>query len=226
MLAKNQQTQQMPAPGAALQPLEPEEVLSALRTLHPDADCQLNFETPLQLLVATILMAQCSFTRVNAVTPILFSRYKSAEDYMDAPRQELEQIVRPTGFFRQKARYVQGACHVIVHDHNGEVPRDMELLIKLPGVSRKTANIVLGEAFGARDGVIVDTNVIRVVQRLGLSDQRHPKQIEQDLMAVFPREQWLEISHLLSFHGQRYCHNRRPACVRCGMSAGCPGAEL
>ena len=120
---------------------------------------------------------------------------------------------------------MQGACHVIVHEHDGEVPRDMELLIKLPGVSRKTANIVLGEAFGARDGVVVDTNVIRVVQRLVLSDHRHPKQIEQDLMAAFPRDQWLEISHLLSFHGQRYCHNRRPACVRCSISAGCPGAE-
>jgi len=225
MLAKNQQKQQRPIPTGAASPPTAAEVLSDLRTLHPDAGCQLSYETPLQLLVATILMAQCSFTRVNAVTPVLFSRYKTAEDYVEAARQELEQIVRPTGFFRQKARYVQGACHMIVHEHDGQVPDNMEQLIKLPGVSRKTANIVLGEAFGERDGVIVDTNVIRVAQRLGLSTQRHPKQIEQDLMDAFPREKWLEISHLLSFHGQRYCHNRRPACVRCSLSDRCPGAE-
>ena len=225
MLAKNPQTKQSITAGPAVKPPPAGELLEALRIMHPDAGCQLDFDTPLQLLVATILMAQCSYTRVNAVSPLLFARYQTAQDYVDAPRQDLEQIVRPTGFFRQKARYLQGACHMLVTEHDGEVPQDMELLIKLPGVSRKTANIVLGEAFHTRDGVVVDTNVIRVAQRLGLSDQRHPKQIEQDLMDAFPRRQWLEISHLLSFHGQRYCHNRRPACVRCDLNKGCPGAE-
>ncbi len=201
------------------------QIVMRLRETHPDAGCQLHYATPLHLLIATILTAQCSDKRVNLVTPELFKRYETAADYVAASRQELEQIIRPTGFYRQKARYIQGACLMLVNEHDGRVPADMECLLKLPGVSRKTANIILSEAFGLAEGIVVDTHVTRVAQRLGLTQQRHPKQIEQSLMQQLPASDWIDIAHLLNFHGQRFCHHRRPSCGRCPLAELCPTAD-
>jgi endonuclease-3 len=200
------------------------EIIRRLEAEHPDARCALDHANPLQLLVATILSAQCTDERVNQVTPVLFGRYGSAYALAAAPLEDLEAIVRPTGFFRQKAKYIQGAARAIVERHDGEVPRTMKELLQLPGVARKTANVVLGVAFDVREGVVVDTHVNRLSRRLRFTRQSNPVKIEADLMALVARDRWVELAHLLIFHGRRVCLARRPACDRCVVSDLCPSA--
>lgn len=202
------------------------EIIARLREAHPDAHCELNYETPLQLLVATILSAQCTDERVNKVTPALFARYPTAADFAAADRAELEEAIRSTGFYRQKARYIQETSHAIVHEHGGQVPQQMESLLKLTGVARKTANVVLGEIYNIAEGITVDTHVKRLANRLGLTTAAVANKIERDLMAIVPRQHWIEIAHLLIFHGRRVCHARRPDCPHCTLNDICPSAEL
>lgn len=197
-------------------------ILQRLRQAHPDAHCALNYDSPLHLLVATILSAQCTDERVNQVTPVLFARYPDAPALAAADRAALEEVVRSTGFYRQKARYIQETAHLLVTQHGEQVPDEMAALLKLPGVARKTANVVLGEIYGKAEGVVVDTHVKRLSQRLGLTTATTPEKIEQDLMALLPRSAWIEISHLLIFHGRRICDARRPDCAHCPLLALCP----
>jgi endonuclease-3 len=202
------------------------EIGRRLQETHPDARCALDHTNPLELLIATILSAQCTDERVNQVTPALFAKYPTAAAFAEADRGELEEAIRSTGFFRQKARYIQEACQVIAHEYDGEVPAAMEELLKLPGVARKTANVVLGVAFGIADGIVVDTHVKRLAQRLGLTGETNPDKIEQDLMALVPREDWIDIAQRLIFHGRRVCHARKPDCPNCVLNDLCPSAEL
>jgi endonuclease-3 len=201
-------------------------IIQRLRQTHPDAHCELNYESPHQLLVATILSAQCTDKRVNLVTPALFSRYPAVTDFAAADRTELEEAIRSTGFFRQKAKYIQESSQAILHEHGGEVPADMDSLLQLNGVARKTANVVLGECYGIADGITVDTHVKRLAKRLGLTRETNPSKVEKDLMAIVPRENWIEISHLLVFHGRRVCFARRPDCGNCPLNDICPSVEL
>ncbi|HEV3468797.1 MAG TPA: endonuclease III [Pyrinomonadaceae bacterium] len=199
-------------------------VVGLLRKEYPDARCSLNYTSPLELLVATILSAQCTDERVNQVTPALFRKYRACEDYAAAPAAELEQDIRPTGFFRNKARAIQGACRQLAERHGGRVPDSMEELLELPGVARKTANVVLGNAYGLATGVVVDTHVSRLSARLGLSAQKAPEKIEQDLMRLIPRRDWIDFSHLLIAHGRKVCKARAPLCGECVLSGLCPSA--
>jgi endonuclease-3 len=198
------------------------EVVAALHRLYPDADCELRFESPLELLVATILSAQSTDKRVNEITHDLFRKYRCAEDYAKAEPAGLEDDIRSSGFFRMKAKNLIGMGRALVEEHGGEVPRDMEALVRLPGVARKTANVVLGTAFGMAEGVVVDTHVKRLALRLGLSASDRPEQIERDLMAVLPVEEWIFAAHALIWHGRRVCVARRPLCSSCGLSELCP----
>lgn len=202
------------------------EIIRRLQEAHPDARCALDHANPLQLLVATILSAQCTDERVNKVTPSLFERYPDAADFAEADRTELEGLVRSTGFFRRKAEHIQEACRLIAHQHDGQVPAEMEALLALPGVARKTANVVLGVAFDLADGIVVDTHVKRLAQRLGLSAKTNPDKIEQDLMKLIPRDMWIDISHLLIFHGRRVCSARNPDCRHCTLNQLCPAADI
>jgi endonuclease-3 len=199
-------------------------IIAGLRTAYPDAHCELNYGNPLELLVATILSAQCTDKRVNLVTTNLFRKYRSAADYANAGSAELEAAIRTTGFFRNKAKNIQACCHALLENHGGEVPRSMEELTDLDGVGRKTANVVLGNAFGVNAGIVVDTHVTRLAQRLGLTKQQDAQKIEQELMALVPREQWTLFSHWLIWHGRRRCYARRPDCAGCEISALCPSA--
>lgn len=216
------------------QPLSPElpaserwpEIVRRLREIHPDAHCALNYETPFQLLIATILSAQTTDVRVNEVTPTLFAAYPDAATLAAAERDAVEEIVRPTGFFRQKARYIQETAQRLVEEYGGEVPGEMDELLTLTGVARKTANVALGEIFGVADGVVVDTHVKRLSQRLGFSEEKDAGKVEQDLMALLPRELWIEISHLLIFHGRRICSARNPDCTHCPLVDLCPSAVV
>jgi endonuclease III len=201
------------------------ELLRRLRLAHPDAHCELNYTTPFQLLVATILSAQCTDERVNQVTPALFARYQTVADFAAANRHELEALIHPTGFYRQKARYIQETAHILLQQHGGQIPADMHALTQLPGVARKTANVVLGEIYHIADGVTVDTHVKRLAGRLGLTTATEPGKVEQALMALVPQESWIEIAHLLIFHGRRICHARRPACAICPLTDLCPAAS-
>ncbi len=203
-----------------------DEVVTRLRAAHPDAHCELTYETPMQLLAATILSAQCTDERVNMVTPVLFERYPTTEALAGAEQDELEEIVRPTGFFRQKARYIRESAGLLLQNYGGEMPQEMDSLLKLPGVARKTANVVLGEIYGIADGVTVDTHVKRLSKRLGLTEQTDPVKVERDLMAVIPQDEWIVISHLLIFHGRRICFARSPNCGGCSLNDICPSAEL
>lgn len=178
----------------------------------------------MDLLVATILSAQSTDEKVNEVTEGLFKKYRSAEEYALAPREELEEDIRPTGFYRQKARFIQNACEVIVEEHGGEVPNSMEALTRLKGVARKTANIILGNAFGMVEGIAVDTHVMRLSKRLGLSDERYRDKIERDLMEIVPRSKWFQFSNLLIEHGRRVCMARKPNCGGCILNELCPSA--
>ncbi|MGE0439753.1 MAG: endonuclease III [Gemmatimonadales bacterium] len=200
-------------------------ILSVLRETYPDAHCALDHRTPYELLVATILSAQCTDARVNMVTPALFAKYPTARDLAAADQDTLETMIRSTGFFRNKAKSLLGMARAVTEDHGGEVPRDMESLRVLPGVGRKTANVVLGNAFGINDGVVVDTHVGRLSQLLGLTREKDPEKIERDLMELVPREDWTMVSHWLIYHGRQVCIARRPQCGRCPLAGLCPSAE-
>jgi endonuclease-3 len=202
------------------------EVFSRLVRAHPDAHCELDHETPLQLLEATILSAQCTDKRVNMVTPLLFRTFPTAQSIADAPPEKVEEIIKSTGFFRNKTKSLIGLGKALVERHEGQVPDSMAALVKLPGVGRKTANVVLGNAFGKNEGVVVDTHVARVSYRLGLTRERDPVKIEQDLMRLFPREDWALLSHLLIFHGRRICEARRPKCEICVLNDICPSSTV
>lgn len=202
------------------------EIIRRLRRVHPDARCALDHRNAFELLVATILSAQCTDERVNQVTPALFARYPTPAAMAAADRAELEEAIRPTGFYRNKARHIQEAAQRIAHDFGGEVPASMEALTTLPGVARKTANVVLGVAYGLAEGIVVDTHVARLANRLGLSRQTDPNKIEQDLMAITPREEWIDLAHLLIFHGRRVCTARKPDCPNCVLNDLCPSAML
>ncbi len=200
------------------------EILRVLRALYPDVRCELDHNGPFQLLVATILSAQCTDKRVNLVTPELFRRYPDAPRLAVAELAEVEELVRTTGFFRSKAKNIRAAAAELVARHGGEVPRELEALTVLPGVGRKTANVVLGNAYGIEAGVVVDTHVGRLSRRLGLTKQTDPVKIEQDLIKLVPRDAWSEWSHLLIWHGRRRCFARNPDCSACELAALCPTA--
>ena len=202
------------------------EVFSRLMSAHPDAHCELDHETPFQLLVATILSAQCTDKRVNMVTPLLFRTYPTPAALADAQREKLEAIIKSTGFFRNKAKSLIALGKALVERHNGEVPDSMEALVKLPGVGRKTANVILGNAFRKNEGVVVDTHVGRLSARLGLSRQTDPVKIEADLMPLYPRQDWAMLAHLLIFHGRRVCDARAPRCDICTLSEICPSSLI
>ena len=201
-------------------------IVERLRGAYPDATCALHFATPLQLLVATILSAQCTDERVNALTPALFQTYPTAEAFAAAPIEELEAAVKPTGFYRNKAKHIQAACRLLVERHGGEVPRAMDDLIALPGVARKTANVVMGNAYSAVEGVVVDTHVGRVSRRLALTASEDPVQVEADLMAALPPAEWLNFSHRVIAHGRAVCQARRPLCPDCVLNDICPSSTV
>jgi endonuclease-3 len=190
--------------------------------IYPDAHCELDFRNPLELLVATILSAQCTDKRVNIVTKDLFQRCKQARDYAEISQEELEAIIRSTGFYRNKAKSLRAMAAKLVTEHNGRVPNSLESLAALPGVGRKTANVVLGNAFGIEEGVVVDTHVFRVSTRLGLTKNSDPGKIERDLMKLFARGQWTVLSHWLIWHGRRRCFARKPDCPHCELADICP----
>lgn len=202
------------------------EILARLEAAYPDSHCALHHRNPLELLVATILSAQCTDKRVNEVTPELFRRLPSARHYAEAPLEVLEELVRATGFFRNKARALKGLGQALVAEHGSAVPETMEELRALPGVGRKTANVVLGNAFGKNEGVVVDTHVQRLARRLGLTQETDPEKIERDLMPLVPREKWTLWSHLLIDHGRKVCLARRPRCGECAVNDRCPSAEV
>jgi endonuclease-3 len=201
-------------------------VVKLLRRAHPDAHCTLDHSNPLELLIATILSAQCTDERVNQVTSSLFRKYRGPSDYLRVPQSELETDIRSTGFYHNKARAIQGACKLIKEQHGGRVPDNMEELLALPGVARKTANVVLGNAYGITSGIVVDTHVQRVSQRLGLTDQQQPEKIERDLTALVPRKDWIDFSHLLIAHGRQTCKARTPLCAECIIERDCPSSLL
>jgi len=200
------------------------ELLRRLPEIYPDAHCELVFANPLELLVATILSAQCTDKRVNLVTGELFRRCRSAREFAEIPLPELEALVRPTGFFRNKAKNIRNMAADLLAGHGGKVPESLGELSALPGVGRKTANVVLGNAFGKNDGVVVDTHVTRLSLRLGLTKSHNPARIEQDLIKLFPRRHWADLSHWLIFHGRRRCQARKPDCAGCELRDICPSA--
>ena len=202
------------------------EVIYRLKREYPDATTELNWESPLELLVATMLSAQTTDVRVNMVTQELFEKYRTAEDYAAADIAQLEDDIRPTGFYRNKARSLQGMARTLLERYGGEVPRTMADLVSLPGVGRKTANVVLGNAFGVDEGVVVDTHVKRVSGRLGLTREKDPEKIEQDLLRLVPERERALFSHLLIFHGRRVCRARKPDCPGCVLNDICPSAQI
>jgi endonuclease-3 len=201
------------------------EILARLKRLYPDATCSLNYSTPVQLLVATILSAQCTDERVNKVTPALLERFPDAASLAIADLVELENLVRSTGFYRNKAKNIQAACRMIVNEFDSVVPNQMEQLLKLPGVARKTANVVLGHGYGINVGVTVDTHVKRLSERLGLTEAKDPVRIEQDLMVLLPQPDWENWSIRLIYHGRAICKARSPICVACELADLCPAAN-
>ena len=203
-----------------------DQIIKLLKRAHPDAHCALNHSNAFELLVATILSAQCTDERVNIVTADLFRKYRKPEDYLKVPETELQQDIRTTGFFRNKTRNIQGACKVLVEEFHGEVPKTMEELLRLPGVARKTANVVLGVAYGIAAGIVVDTHVTRLSNRLGLIKQKDAVKIENDLIELVPKKDWIIFSHLLIFHGRRICKARRPLCEECAVEDLCPSSIL
>lgn len=197
-------------------------VLRRLEKEYPDAHCALIYRNPLQLLIATILSAQCTDERVNMVTKDLFRRYTTAKDFAAAPTRHLEKDIKSTGFFRNKAKNIKACCAQLVNQHDGQVPRELTDLVELPGVGRKTANVVLGTAFGIPSGVVVDTHVGRISRRLGLTEEQDPVKVERDLMAQLPKKHWINYSHQIIFHGRRVCKARRPHCDDCSLVDICP----
>ncbi|MBI4218445.1 MAG: endonuclease III [Elusimicrobia bacterium] len=203
-----------------------EKIGTILKKTYPDAHCALHFSNPLQLLVATILSAQCTDKRVNEVTKTLFQKYKSAKDFASAPREELQKDIQSTGFFRQKARFVQESCQKIEEQFQGEVPSSMEELTSLHGVARKTANVVLGTAFQIASGIVVDTHVKRLSKRLRLSANSDPVKIEEDLMKLIPKKDWIWFAHALITHGRKICKAISPVCIQCPLNTVCPSSEV
>ncbi|MEA5534690.1 endonuclease III [Crocosphaera sp. XPORK-15E] len=201
------------------------EILIILKRLYPDATCSLTYETTVQLLVATILSAQCTDERVNKVTPELFARFPDAPSLASANREELETLIRSTGFYRNKAKNIQGACQKIVEEFGGNVPKQMEQLLSLSGVARKTANVVLAHGFGINEGVTVDTHVKRLSQRLGLTEATDPIKIERDLMPLFPQADWENFSIRIIYHGRAICKARKPLCSDCDLAHLCPSVQ-
>ena len=201
-------------------------ILERLKGAYPEATCALEHESPFELIVATILSAQCTDARVNLVTPAFFARYPDPRALAEAKQEDVEGIIRSTGFFRNKSRSLIGMAQALVAEHGGEVPATMEALRVLPGVGRKTANVVLGNAFGINEGITVDTHVARLSGLLGLSREHDPAKIEQDLMPLFPRDEWALLSHLLIFHGRQICIARRPRCGACVLADVCPSAQV
>jgi endonuclease III len=202
------------------------EILSRLKTAYPDAKCSLNYTTPFELLVATILSAQCTDERVNIVTKTLFKKYKKPENYLRVTDEELQNDIRTTGFFRNKTKSLKGASKKIVETFGGRVPDQMDQLLELPGVARKTANVVMGNAFHLASGVVVDTHVSRVSQRLRLTTQTAPEKIEQDLMKLVPKEDWVKFSHMLIIHGRYVCKALKPDCPVCPLNDLCPSSTV
>lgn len=201
-------------------------ILNRLKKAYPDAACALNHRDAYQLLVATILSAQCTDARVNMVTPALFEEYPTPEALAQARQGHLEELIRSTGFFRNKASNLIGMAQAVVAEHGGEVPGSMEELQALPGVGRKTANVVLGNAFGKNEGIVVDTHVGRIARLLTLTDEKDPVKVERDLMPLFPRNDWALLAHLLISHGRQVCIARRPQCTACVLADRCPSAQL
>ncbi len=199
-----------------------DEIIKRLKREYPDAHCALNHKNAFELLVATILSAQCTDVRVNIVTETLFRKYRQPKDYLNVEQIELEQDIRPTGFFRNKAKSIQGACEKIINDFGGEIPQTMEEILTLNGVARKTANVVLGNAFGIASGVVVDTHVSRLSQRLGLTENVTPEKIEKDLSELVPQKDWIMFPHWLIFHGRKICQARKPKCGECVLNDVCP----
>lgn len=197
-------------------------LLTRLQKTYPDARCALNFSNPLELLIATILSAQCTDERVNQVTATLFKKYRTAADYAQAPLDELERDIHSTGFYRNKAKSIKAATQRIVEEFGGQVPCTMDALLTLSGVARKTANVVMGNAFGIPTGVVVDTHVTRLAQRLGLTQQSNPDKIEQELMQLLPQKEWINFSHRLIQHGRQICKARKPLCAACVLADLCP----
>jgi len=212
----------MPRENAAGRAARARQILAALAHTYPDAHCELDYTNPLELLIATILSAQCTDKRVNIVTKELFRVCKTAADYDALPQEQLEEIIKTTGFFRAKARNIKACCASLVADHAGKIPRKMDELTALKGVGRKTANVVLGNAFGINEGIVVDTHVQRLSRRLGLARTNTPEKIEIELMKQIPREQWALLSHWLIWHGRRRCFARKPDCAHCELSSLCP----
>jgi endonuclease-3 len=212
----------MPRESMGLKTTRTKKIIDGLRGAYPDAHCELNFSNPLELLIATILSAQCTDKQVNIVTRNLFAEHRSAADFANAKPAKLEQAIKSTGFFRNKAKSIMKCCQALVEHHGGQVPKTLEELITLGGVGRKTANVVLGNAFDINVGVVVDTHVARLSQRLGLTAQRTPEKIEQDLMKLVPQDQWTLFSHWLIWHGRRRCCARNPDCINCEIQELCP----
>lgn len=200
-------------------------IISHLKKDYPEAHCELNFKTPLELLIATILSAQCTDKRVNLVTKTLFKKYKTVKDYANANLKEFEEDIHSTGFFRNKAKNIIGSCQIILKKHNSKVPCDFDELLKLPGVARKTANCVMGNAFNIPSGVVVDTHVSRITQKLGLTKNTDAKKIEEDLIDLIPKDEWIMFSHRLIWHGRKVCDARKPKCPACSMKKFCPSAQ-
>ena len=200
------------------------EIIRLLHEAFPDAHCELNFRNGWELLVATILSAQCTDQKVNQVTPALFARYPTPQALAEADISDIEQMIYSTGFYRNKAKSIQGAARRVVEEYNGEVPPEMNALLTIPGVARKTANVVLGNVFRIAEGVVVDTHVKRLTERLALSRESTPEKIERDLMALAPREEWIDLAHLLIFQGRRVCDAKKPQCGICAIRHLCPSA--
>ena len=197
-------------------------IVKRLKAEYLDAECALTHRTPLELTIATILSAQCTDARVNIVTQDLFKKYQSAQDFAAAPIADLEKAVQSTGFFRNKARNIKACCQQLVDQHGGKIPQDMDQLVKLPGIGRKTANVVLGTAFGLSTGVVVDTHVTRLSNRLGLTTHSDAVKIERDLIALLPKSEWIDFSHRMIHHGRRVCVARKPRCEQCVLNDICP----
>jgi len=196
-------------------------ILAKLDEAYPNATCELKHENAFQLLISTILSAQCTDVRVNQVAETLYKKYPDAKAFAYATPSELEMEIRPTGFFRNKTKSVMGASEAILEKFDGQVPRTMKEIITLPGVARKTGNVVLGTAFGIASGVVVDTHVLRLSNRLDLTREEDPKKVEQDLMKIIPREKWIQFSHQIIWHGRRVCHARKPKCIECNLESLC-----
>ncbi len=216
-------TPTIPQPGSAEQV---HAIIAELRHLYPQASCTLDYTNPLELLIATQLSAQCTDERVNIVTKTLFQKYRSVEDFAYANPEELEQDIRSTGFYRNKAKNIRAACQRILNVYGGEVPHTMVDLLTLPGVARKTANVVLGNGFNVVEGFVVDTHIGRLSRRLGWTKNDDPVKVEQDLMRITPCKDWLDLSHLLIFHGRAVCSSRNPACEKCTLARLCPSAFI